>query len=131
MRKEIENWFKTDRQFETGAALLMKYSPNLMLKASLQRGAISINILQYELAKLIGVSEPAYKGWLAQARKAKIEEIEEVVEKIKATDEKEVDVDALSYADALELAKKLDIEIVTRKKAALVEALKEYYEKKK
>lgn len=135
MKKEIENWFKADRDFESGKNLLMKYSQNLMLKASLQRGAISINILQYELGKLIGVGEATYKGWLAAALKPKAEPKPtpqpEPEEPQAEEPNQEPDIDAMPYPEALALAQELGLEIASRKKAVVVEALKEHYEKKK
>ena len=135
MRKEIENWFKADRDFESGKNLLMKHSQNLMLKASLQRGAISINILQYELGKLIGATEATYKGWLAAALKPKAEPTPtpqpEPEEPQAEETTQQPDVDAMPYAEALALAQELGLEIASRKKAVVAEALKEYYEKKK
>jgi len=136
MRKEIENWFKADRDFESGKNLLMKHSQNLMLKASLQRGAISINILQYELGKLIGATEATYKGWLAAALKPKavterLPDIKETIEPQAEETTQQPDVDAMPYAEALALAQELGLEIASRKKAVVVEALKEHYEKKK
>ena len=139
-KQKILDWFRNDRSFETGKQLYMKHGVNLSFKNILNRAGNTpdnFKFLCYELAKMAGIPERQYKQILktpvkkektAQAAPAKAPEIdlnELPVEKLTA-DFLGVDVDKLNYWKCIEIAEALEIELPSRKKEAVYEALKAF-----
>ena len=63
----ITNWFKSDRDYESGKQLYIKHGRSLSFKTQLNRVGFSkanYDYLCYELAKIVGITEPAYKAML-------------------------------------------------------------------
>jgi hypothetical protein len=137
MKEKILNWFKTDRDFESGKQLYMSHGANLSFKNVLNRAGKTrdnYNFLCYELAKLAGIKEGSYKKML----EAPIENVNALPEEDKKVDINTIPIEELAkqieliVLEDLEwntvraLVKQLELKPAGRKKehfiAALVEA---------
>lgn len=131
LKAEISNWFKSDRQFETGKQLFMSHGRNLSFKNILNRGghtADNFKFLCYELAKMVGIPEPIYKKWLKiPLAKDEAPEVETnindlPIEKL-AAELEVININELSWPVVQQLVKHLDVKPENRKKASMIEAL--------
>jgi hypothetical protein len=142
MKQEILNWFRSDRQFSTGAALFNKYGRNLATKTMINRVGNTPEMFRnlcYDLAKLAGISEPQYKSML-QKPLVKATQLDKQTQQVNISDLpvgkladqlSTIDLEKLDYPTHLALSKELDIKLKSRKKNDLFEALKEAQLKKK
>lgn len=135
LKNTVADWFKTDRNFESGKTLYMRHGSNLSFKNVLNRvGNTSENFknLCYELAKIAGIAEMVYKQMLAQPIAA-----------MKSADEKpitpqqpltvakmaeqlaDITIADIDYNLLIELAKELDVTLPNRKKDTVIETLEQ------
>ncbi len=133
IKAKIQNWFETDRNYESGKQLYMQHGMNLSFKNVLNRSGQSpqtFKYLCYELAKLAGIPEMVYKKMLSKPliRKAPEQEmvkadinklpIDQLAEQIELVNPEELD-----YKVMKKLIHKLDIKPANQKKATLLKAL--------
>ena len=143
MKQEIINWFKTNRQFNTGAALFQKYGRNLATKAMLNRVGNSPEMyrnLCYDLAKLADISEPQYRNMLQQPLEVTTVHVDKQTQQVNISDLpvgklledfSMIDLEKLGYPQHVQIAKELNLKLKSRKKEELLAALKEAQLKKK
>lgn len=136
MKEKIKNWFLSDREFETGKQLFMKYGTNLSFKNMLNRGGHSpdnYKFLCYELAKIAEIPEPVYKQMLKTPlvnQKPDKNELTNVDINLlpidRLADQIEiVDISELKWPVIQKLVKHLKLNPVGKKKADFISALEE------
>lgn len=119
MKQKILEWFKSDRQFESGKQLYMRFGSNMSFKTMLNRAGNTpdnFKFMCYDLAKLAGISEGQYKMML----KAPLENVEPLPEETIVVDINTIPIEKL--AEQIEL---IDIsELKWKTVQALVKQLK-------
>lgn len=135
IKKLVTHWFKTDRDFESGKQLFMRYGRNLALKTTLNRVGNSkdnYKYLCYELARLADISEASYKNMLDApivSEKATAKETSESGNLIRLTIEEMaaqlevLNLAELTWPEIQKLFSLLDLKVEKRNKANMIAAL--------
>ncbi len=140
--EEILAWFKTDRTFDAGVSLFVRYSFNLSARAIYTKiGYTTENYrnLCYDLAKIAEIPEQQYKAILATPLSDVVAEppnspsIENSIDYdlddliLNFVD---LDLATVPYKQQLALAKALNVEVLSKKKSVVLSSLQELQQKK-
>ena len=137
IKNTITNWFKSDRDYESGKQLYMRFGRNLSFRTTLNRVGKTkdnYNYLCYELARVVGISEKSYKSMLKQpllTTKATVEEINDNKKVTELTVEEMakqlelVNIDDLDWPTIQKLVSHLKLKPAGNKKVDKIAALTE------
>lgn len=140
-QNEIIAWFKTDRSFEAGKQLFLKYGGSLSFKTNLNRvGNTPDNykFLCYELSKIAGISESQYKNMFKKplfkvvsddVRKKTETDINSLSIEELICDFTSLDLSKLKYPAVVKLVKEFEIKSKSKKIKDLIHLLQNLQKK--